>query len=78
MASNNSGRRAPRKKKSFSDTLEKKVDDLGGVAPFARAVGVTNQTVYNWLQGASSPAVQHLTALSRELGLTMEEIVSGG
>lgn len=47
-------------------------------AALARAVGVTQPTVWEWIHGHSSPSLASLVRLSEVTGLTIDALVKKG
>lgn len=52
---------------------EKKLTQL----ELGRKLGVTDKTVYKWEKGITAPGISILNDLSRELGITVTELLSG-
>lgn len=45
-------------------------------ADFARRMGVSQPTVSDWLNGKSLPSVANLREISRETGITLDELLN--
>jgi transcriptional regulator with XRE-family HTH domain len=43
---------------------------------FARRVGVSQPTVWEWINGKTSPSVDNLRAISRETKISIDELLA--
>lgn len=59
------------------DRLKQYLDDEKmSQAEFARMFGVKQPTVWEWLNGHSSPTAENLQKLSRMTGISIDELLS--
>ena len=59
----------------FADWLQERLGErnLSG-RTFARRLGLSTMTVYNWLRGESTPHSVNHAALAEALGITIDEL----
>ncbi|MGH7780208.1 MAG: XRE family transcriptional regulator [Candidatus Binataceae bacterium] len=61
----------------FRSRLAQILARFGSVAALARAIGVSNNTIYKWLQGDGQPNLSNLVGLSRAARVSVEWLATG-
>lgn len=61
----------------FRSRLAQVLTKFGSVAALARAIGVSNNTIYKWLQGDGQPNLSNLIGLSRAAHVSIEWLATG-
>ena len=61
----------------FRSRLTQIVAKFGSVAALARAIGVSNNAIYKWLQGDGQPNLSNLIGLSRAARVSIEWLATG-
>jgi len=61
----------------FRSRLAQVLAKFGSVAALARAIGVSNNAIYKWLQGDGQPNLSNLVGLSRAARVSIEWLATG-
>lgn len=61
----------------FAARIEEAIKIAGGVAPLARAAGVSRGSIDNWRGGSVDPSLTNILAVSEAVGLSAEWLFSG-
>jgi phage repressor protein C with HTH and peptisase S24 domain len=61
----------------FRSRLAQVLARFGSVAALARAIGVSNNAIYKWLQGDGQPNLSNLVGLSRAARVSIEWLATG-
>ncbi|HUY28534.1 MAG TPA: S24 family peptidase [Candidatus Binataceae bacterium] len=61
----------------FRSRLAQVLARFGSVAALARAIGVSNNAIYKWLQGDGQPNLSNLIGLSRAARVSIEWLATG-
>jgi phage repressor protein C with HTH and peptisase S24 domain len=62
---------------TLQDRLDNLAEQFGSVGAMAKAIGVSDNAVYKWLQGRGQPTVKNLVALAGAANVSIEWLATG-
>ena len=63
--------------KTGKKIMELLVESNVDVKTLANTIGVSNQSVYKWVNGKSLPTLENMYQISKILGVTIDDIIVG-